>query len=345
VKSRNLDLLRAIAVLCVFVAHLLGSTGVWKIGSLGRFGVIIFFVHTSLVLMFSLERLQHDGFGNGWRLAAAFWMRRAFRIYPLSSVFIVLAVIAGIPQELGDPYVWLGMPVLISNLALAQNLFYHSDVLGILWSLPLEVQMYALLPFAFLLLNRRWKYGAAALWVLAVVLALTMPRISPRLSVFTYAPCFTAGIVAFAVARTSERRIPGWCWLPSVLLLILLFGPFDNVRLADKMGRAWVLTLALGVLAAHTREHTWDRLNAVAHWIAEQSYGIYLSHIPVLWLVIYVMADWPFVVRAIVLIVASVGVPAVCYRYIEKPLIRYGATVAQRVRPIEPVITAEQAVI
>jgi hypothetical protein len=60
--SGNLDLLRSFAVLCVLVFHLLLFFGHGRVphgaGSLGHWGVLVFFVHTSIVLMASIERLQ-----------------------------------------------------------------------------------------------------------------------------------------------------------------------------------------------------------------------------------------------------------------------------------------------
>src|SRR5215475_12688960 len=87
--SANLDLLRAIAVLLVLTQHLmvrLYIDHVWWIPSncLGWFGVLLFFVHTTLVLMESLERQQEGIFGP-------FYLRRFFRIYPL-SIFAVAVV-------------------------------------------------------------------------------------------------------------------------------------------------------------------------------------------------------------------------------------------------------------
>src|SRR5713226_244214 len=92
--SHNLDLLRSIAVLQVLVFHLLlffGIThiGPWPVKHMGGGGVLFFFVHTSLVLMFSLERLQAKL--DGVKLFIGFMIRRCFRIYPL-SLLVVLTV-------------------------------------------------------------------------------------------------------------------------------------------------------------------------------------------------------------------------------------------------------------
>jgi len=56
--------------------------------SFGLFGVLIFFVHTCLVLMYSMER---SGL-NGSSLHKDFYIRRVFRIYPLSILAVGVAV-------------------------------------------------------------------------------------------------------------------------------------------------------------------------------------------------------------------------------------------------------------
>ena len=55
---------------------------------IGTFGVLIFFVHTSLVLMYSMERSDM----RGEALFANFYIRRIFRIYPLSVLAVLVAV-------------------------------------------------------------------------------------------------------------------------------------------------------------------------------------------------------------------------------------------------------------
>ena len=91
--SANLDFLRAVAVLLVLAQHLGRrlyedpSNGI-ATSHLGLFGVLIFFVHTSLVLMYSMER----GGLHGRGLLKDFYIRRIFRIYPLSILAIIAAL-------------------------------------------------------------------------------------------------------------------------------------------------------------------------------------------------------------------------------------------------------------
>lgn len=108
--SANLDLLRAIAVLLVLVQHLCKRMYVDRIGwiatsSLGHFGVLLFFVHTSLVLMYSMDR---SGL-TGPSLLKNFYIRRIFRIYPLSILTVLVAFLLHLRfgrERRCPPFVW-----------------------------------------------------------------------------------------------------------------------------------------------------------------------------------------------------------------------------------------------
>ena len=94
----HLDFLRACAVLIVFFAHLIHAlvpiarTG---LGSAGHFAVLMFFVHTSLVLFMSLDRLPPK------RRFLQFGVRRVFRIYPLLIATVLVVLWLGLPLRPG----------------------------------------------------------------------------------------------------------------------------------------------------------------------------------------------------------------------------------------------------
>jgi peptidoglycan/LPS O-acetylase OafA/YrhL len=81
-SSSNFDILRAIAVGAMLLAHVfrffgnehLGPLSAWE---LGMSGVLMFFVHTALVLMMSMERMSLANLTD----VPAFYVRRAARIY------------------------------------------------------------------------------------------------------------------------------------------------------------------------------------------------------------------------------------------------------------------------
>jgi peptidoglycan/LPS O-acetylase OafA/YrhL len=313
-KSSNLDILRAIAVGCVFLSHLVEATTPFRIGSLGRFGVILFFVHTSLVLMMSLGRLSRDA--SGTALLKVFWTRRFFRIYPLSVVAVLVVWLLRIPPYPHASYMAPSAATVVANLSLSQNLFYRPNLLAPLWSLPLEVQMYALLPFAYLGIRR---FGVRSVpWIAAggVTAALLMPHISGRLDVFSYAPCFGGGLIAYSLWGHAKRRLPSWSWPAALIAAMLCYGPFDNVDLSHKLARAWVICLLLGVLIPHVNE---VKRAPVAGVVCEYSYSIYLSHCVAFWFALDFCQGISLVERGILLAVLSIAAPAVLYGLVERP--------------------------
>jgi peptidoglycan/LPS O-acetylase OafA/YrhL len=331
--SVNLDVLRAIAVLCVYVAHLhTTATEDIRWRSLGIFGVILFFVHTSCVLMASLARLDRDR-PKAVSLALAFYVRRAFRIYPLSILTVALVAAMHIPPLPFDTYHWIGLKGLFANLALCQNLVGSPDILGVLWSLPLEVQMYMLLPVAYFIIRGR-RFYSLVLWPLALAMAVIVmhSRYVSYLGVLAFAPCFTAGIVAFDLSRMfkSRPKLPAWLWPVGIAAGIVLFGPTSGVNAVDKLGRAWVISLLLGVLYSLVGEGRTNWMTRICHWIADHSYGIYLSHVILFWAAFNFWRHESPWLRFPLLAIASIGVPAILYVTVERPLIRRGADLAKR---------------
>jgi peptidoglycan/LPS O-acetylase OafA/YrhL len=146
-------------------------------------------------------------------------------------------------------------------------------------------------------------------------------------------------VVAFDLIRSKnwKWRAPAWVWPIGIGAAIALFGVHDNVPIGMKIQRAWFISLMIGLIYANVKEAAQGWVQSVMHWIAEHSYGIYLSHMVVMWFAIYVMASAPLWARIIVLIAGSIGVPALLYSTIEKPFILVGSHIAKRLmaRPQE----------
>jgi peptidoglycan/LPS O-acetylase OafA/YrhL len=207
----NLDFLRAVAVSLVFFDHLFATMNVRGFGDVGQLGVLIFFVHTSLVLMLSMGRLKL----SGSRLFSVFLIRRVFRIYPLSIVAVLATATFRVPAACWTGgYEWIGWPSFISNFFLTQNLTQSISILSVLWSLPFEMQMYLVLPFLFLLLSRfRSIKSAFAIWLLGIVIACADWAIHRGIAdlnflLTRYVPCFLAGVIAWRIMTTQRRRPP-----------------------------------------------------------------------------------------------------------------------------------------
>lgn len=334
--SPNLDCLRSFAVLAVFVDHLLTTVGVESIGGvtlweLGRLGVLMFFVHTSLVLMMSMERMRM----TGMRMVGSFFIRRIFRIYPLSVFFVALVLFFSIPATPWRTGLEEFSPLdIVSNFLLTQNLTYSASVIGALWSLPYELQMYAFLPFAFFALR---KYApvrtAIALWGLGLAAALVQPSISGRLDVAQFAPCFLSGVLAYTLLPRIKPRLPSWLWPGFILLLtpafLMMGAPSEK-----SASRGWVFCLALGLAIPLFRELKSPGWNRIYLWIARYSYGIYLAHLPVFWFCFRFLRGFPAPVQWTTMVVLSIAIPVACYHFLEAPLMKLGKQVAERHFPV-----------
>ena len=324
-NSSNLDLIRAVAVLSVFFGHLndivFGGHEMvaWHFAQMG---VLIFFVHTSMVLMLSLERTKL----GGKDLFGAFYLRRFFRIYPLSMFCVTVAMLLHRSPVLTDPIRDWKWTEYLSNMALTTNLTYTDNMVGGLWTLPLEVQMYLLLPFLFLLGRARSRRILFLVWVLSIPIAILQLHTTGRLDVLGYAPCFLSGVIAWKLSLSLPRRFPGWLWPAAFVATWPLF--FMATHQNDMYYR-WVFCLSLGLAIPWFQEIQLVPIKKFAHVVAKYSYGIYLSHVAVMmWsfgLPIAAAAKW-----AIFVALAAV-VPVAMYHVIEHPMILAGQRVPKHI--------------
>ena len=326
-------------MLFVFFGHLLQTwrinsiAGVVTIYDLAQTGVLIFFVHTSLVLMLSLHRQSGEGSGLFFR----FYVRRIFRIYPLAIVIVAIMIAGSVPSFPIVEYVPVGWATALSNVALIQNLTGAPSVYAPLWSLPYEVQMYVALPFLFVLLRRRWqqRWLAPSLWVLSVVGIAGLAALHLKgASLGYYLPCFLAGLVAYRRCfQTATLSFWGWPLLIAACVLMRsAAGTLAGPRMVLPAG--WIACFLLGWSAPLFQEVPARWLQTAASIVARYSYGIYLSHAIVLWLCFVVLRQTPPAVRMGLWLIGSAAAPVLLYHCIEAPMIKAGARLARAVTPV-----------
>ena len=330
-NSANLDVLRAIAVLMVFFYHLLeyGYFSERRVNRLGQFGVLIFFVHTSLVLMKSMER------NSG---AVNFYIRRFFRIYPLSMLVVGLVTVLHIPPHPAREYAWLGTFNLLSNFALTMNLTHSPMALAPLWSLPIEVQMYVLLPLLFLLTRTKHAIRNLLLaWIALLPLAYFQPLMTGPHNVLRFAPCFVPGVIAYVLLSKWKPKLPWLFWPPFILAV------YAGFQLFDPRGYGWAECLALGLAIPLFREVQVRWIRGAAGAIAKYSYGIYLFHL----IAIYYCFDWmtgPTWLRVVGSIAFTAVASVASYHVLEEPLIEYGRRLGHALAPPRPETPLAQTV-
>jgi peptidoglycan/LPS O-acetylase OafA/YrhL len=329
--SPNLDVLRSLAVFLVVFSHIpvitafFGAQG-YNIQPIGLVGVLIFFVHTSLVLQLSLER---DAEKEKSKRALFFFIRRLFRIYPLSVV--VVLIVAGVSRlPPGEP---LSISEIITNLLLIQNITGHRSVVGTLWSLPYEVQMYLFLPSLFTvvtLLGGRAPRYLIGIWGGAICLIFAVSAMKWNYHLIKYFPCFLPGVLAFSL-RALSRKFP-----PAVLFLYVGFVVIIFPWLVNQYGvreniAAWPVCLLLGLLIPICREIKSTLLKQGGKIIARYSYGVYLVHLPI--------AQYAFSIKGVsslmqwsVFVVGTVIMSFLAYHLIEQPGIRLGRDVVEALR-------------
>jgi len=146
-RYQALDGLRAVAILCVLIAHGAYIPGMpaypgwwWHLGNLGNLGVRIFFVISGFIITHLLlreyERTNQISLRN-------FYIRRAFRILPpLAALMtmVALGMIVGL-WKVPIPQFILAL-VFLGNWSVSG----WSWTIGHLWSLAVEEQFYLIWP-------------------------------------------------------------------------------------------------------------------------------------------------------------------------------------------------------
>ncbi|WP_067660323.1 acyltransferase family protein [Nocardia harenae] len=341
--------LAALGVLLTHVAFQTAATAIPVVGPiLSRFDMAVaLFFGLSGFLLWRPHAAAARGLGAA--PAAGYYFRhRAARILP--AYWVVVAVVLVL---LPNAAATAGLRVWVSNLLLLQVFvpLTLTDGLTQMWSLSVEVAFYLVLPLLALAMLR--LRGAAARWRVPAVLALAAVTLGWNLLPVPtpdaihadnwlpgYLPWFAAGMLlaelAYVVQPGSRwERIAGrrrWMWTLALLAFLLsateLAGPPGLVRAEPWQ---YVVKVGLGALIGFGLlaplvlcDRPRPLLSApVALAVGRWSYGIFIWHLAVLWVIFPVFGILPFsgsFAKVLLLTVAfTLPVAAASYALVEEP--------------------------
>jgi peptidoglycan/LPS O-acetylase OafA/YrhL len=342
-RSPGIDGLRTIAVTLVVVFHMWPTTHL--IG--GAVGVDVFFVISGFVITTTL--LQERAATGRIRLGA-FYRRRWLRLMPalalVSGTVLAIAVLfpSGVFAGQGQGAVF----GLTYTMDLARGFGWGGDraldAMGHTWSLGVEEQFYLVWPIALLglLAAPRWLRGLLWLPLLLVPTALRLAWWSPeaffriynlpdtrfdQLLVGAALACLMAAVPAARVLLAARVLFwPSVTAVAAVVLYVPMAQPDRRISalfytvglLAVAVAAAAIVArLALDPRAWVSRVVGWRPLATVGR---RYSYGIYLWHYVVLYVVNQYPLSRPVWVTTQVVAVAVLAV--LTHRFVERPALR-----------------------
>lgn len=332
----------------------------------GRAALMAFFVISGLVLGLMIDAAAS---ASVWRNYAAFLARRAFRIYPAHWValvlFLPLAILTVFQVPVADPLFLARLPAdprwwfdgtiyghFNHSEFVRTAILYDQAYNSVTWSLRVEMQACFFVPLLVWLTRRRSiALDAAVLAALVAIAALVDTSARPDM-VFLYLPAFHLGAIAgtqgprIAAALGRHRYATGAALIVCYLAAVL---PASIARSVDGFLATMVMTVGASgvvVLVAWAKLGRLDRLflNPASRWLGRISYSFYLWH----WLVfaMAMRALLIFVPGNVLLgplnhliffamagssILVALGIAAISYRWVERPFMILGRSVADRI--------------
>jgi peptidoglycan/LPS O-acetylase OafA/YrhL len=345
-RVNNFDLIRLLAALQVAIVHIVSylkpsNPGVALAGfGLGLFpGVPVFFLISGLLISRSLEQSAS---------LKSYYRNRCLRIFP--ALWVCLLLTLGVILACGVTNIGVA-PVTDWLVWWADNMTglesYHPAFLdsigtgqinGSLWTIPVELEFYLLLPAIYSVLKLRQQRRNAPLLLLLILSAairvacvhgaplsrmgaadLVLPTVIP------YLWMFLLGVLAQRNWQAIRPWLAGrfhW-WLLGYLLARAAAVRWHVASGGLEINPVFFLPLAgvvlAGAMSARSLSNRLLRRNDI-------SYGTYIYHMPVVNLMVQYAAAasiWSVVIA----LAASLGLAGVSWRLVEKPFLaqKHGA--------------------
>jgi peptidoglycan/LPS O-acetylase OafA/YrhL len=323
--------MRAYAAFAVVLIHL-GGGGLRSLGDIGNMvadlghaGVYAFFVISGFAVASALD--SDPTYGQ-------YLTRRMMRIVPLYYFWLVVA--AAISADQPSLYNWL---MHLTFLSVADYKITNS-IIGVEWSIPIEVFWYLLLPFLLKpMFSKRWGIPVAVvvsffIYKASRVIPEYMPMppgeafLAMHWSPLPYVFSYCLGAAAFRIrpilAPLASNLVIGF-----VLFLFALYAVSSTFRSYSRASEFFAVTAFTFVLIClgSSKNTIYNRLftTRACMLLGTYSFGIYLCHVPLHGLVNRLgVAPDNATLKFLLVSALAVLISAVTYRLIEQPFQNLG---------------------
>lgn len=356
---RDIEILRALAVLAVIFGHLADNlipraaiAGELLTAMAGGWvGVDLFFAISGFVIARSFlpDALAAPAVRPFRVTAVRFWVARLFRLAPSAWLWLLVILVlclayneSGVFGSIKTNIYWTFAGVLnFSNYLFAQYFGNtRPGVSFVYWSLSLEEQFYLLFPLVVWLFKRRLAWFLVALVLVQVFSQRGL-----------YGMMFRTDAIALGVliAIASERAgvshfkdtLCGWqlrILVMFLLALLLFLGTYSQNDLPQQLGLVALLAAALVFLCSGRRNVLAGagRTTRCLLWVGQRSYAMYLIHIPVMFFIresAYRLDLDPgehLMASVIIAFALITGLAAANFHWVETPLRIRGKAIANK---------------
>ena len=354
-----INLLRGPAALLVVYSHFVGKYLGWIqqtywlkrwvdvvfvrplviVDEFGQLGVMVFFLISGFIIT-HVARAENP---------LRFGIRRFFRIYPAYWLMVAVALAFGLfdtPFDYAALHDWRN----VLKIATITNYLFDPQnvVLGVGWTLQIEVMFYALVMCVMPLIRRRPVLALAAelAFVFAVIAAAHVSGANWFLFAanVAYLPYLLIGqaIYFYWAGGLSGGRalIAGWlCYFAIVFGLYRVHTEF----LDPTQSRVLCLVMALGIFVWALNYGHKIGLMRVPRFFSDTSYSLYLVHGPVGLVMLAALRDRiGYGNAALLAFVVVVMLAYLMHRLIERPGIELGRRLSDRFRGPQPGVVHAQ---
>ncbi len=333
----ELDGLRFVAFLLVFMCHTQVLTAAPQFLFGGAYGVDLFFVLSAYLIteLFRREAARTGGIDIG-----AFYWRRILRIWPLYFSFIIamacIALVSRSPSLQMTHMTVLSLMFFWFNWYMAANPMFFAPV-NPLWSVSIEEQFYAVIPWAMRWLSLHGLAIAAGMVIVFAVVSRTIMMLwfgvnsSLWFATFTRGDPIATGILLAIVLRGRVPSMPLFVrgllaafGIGCMMVANSVFGGVNPVTFVDgslsfPLADIGALALLLSFMGANVT-------CAPLLYLGRISYGLYVFHLFVLQgithLALHTLGIHPWWGIAPPALLITICLAAVSYRWLEQPFLR-----------------------